>query len=226
MDEYNFISYFNEKVNPKKTIKQDKDAVKRDFMKGLLRPHFKTFIYKMKSRFPNVEFFVYTASDDHWAKYVVKIIEEVVDIRFNKRIFARSDCILDEKSYNYMKSIDKLRPELKKMLNTKYKLQPNFHLNHVYLIDNNFVLHRNESDKLIKCPSYLGTVHIDKLRSFPMQFIRDNLKEMSMYFLGYHENNLTTFYQKLYKGSKTDYIPKDSFWISQLKTFKRNYKLT
>mgnify|MGYP001330953100 FL=1 len=226
LDEYNFIKYFNDKIQPKKYIKQDKDAVKRDFMKGLLRPNFRTFISKMKSRFPNVEFFVYTASDDLWAKYVVKIIEEVIGIRFNKRIFSRSDCVLDDKSNNYMKSIDKLRLELKKILKTKYKLQPNYHLNHVYLIDNNFVLYRNESEKLIKCPSYLGTVVIDKLRSFPVSFIQDNLREMSLYFIGYHEKSLNTFYQKLFKQSKPDFLPKDSFWISQLKTFKRNYKLT
>ena len=47
LDEYNFIKYFNDKIQPKKYIKQDKDAVKRDFMKGLLRPNFRSFISKM-----------------------------------------------------------------------------------------------------------------------------------------------------------------------------------
>ena len=224
LDEYNFIAYLNEKTGSK--LKQNRDQLKRDFMKGLLRPHFRTFINKMKSRFPNVEFFVYTASDDHWAKYVIKILEEVSLIRFNKRIFSRSDCIFDHKANHYIKSIDKIRQELFKLLKSKYKLTSIDQTQHTLLIDNNFVLNKNEAHLLVKCPSYTSTIRVDILRSLPMSFIKSNQELISMYILRYDEKNLHTLYKKTYDTSIQHDILHDTYWISELKRFKRKYRLS
>uniref|UniRef100_A0A6C0CU02 FCP1 homology domain-containing protein n=1 Tax=viral metagenome TaxID=1070528 RepID=A0A6C0CU02_9ZZZZ len=224
LDEYNFISYLNDKTKSK--LKQNRDQLKRDFMKGLLRPQFRTFINKMRSRFPNVEFFVYTASDDDWAKYIIKVIEEASTIRFNKRIFSRSDCIFDQKSGHFMKSLNKLKPELFKILKSKYKLSNMDSLKHILLIDNNYVLYDNESKSLIKCPSYTSTIRVDMLRSLPVSFIKNNQELISMYILGYYEKNLHTLYKKVYDKSIHHDILHDNYWIYELKTFKRNYRLT
>lgn len=224
LDEYNFISYLNDKTKSK--LKQNMDQLKRDFMKGLLRPQFRTFINKMRSRFPNVEFFVYTASDDDWAKYIIKVIEKASTIRFNKRIFSRSDCIFDQKSGHFMKSLNKLKPELFKILKSKYKLSNMDSLKHILLIDNNYVLYDNESKSLIKCPSYTSTIRVDMLRSLPMSFIKNNQELISMYILGYYEKNLHTLYKKVYDKSIHHDILHDNCWIYELKTFKRNYRLT
>ena len=224
LDEYNFISYLNDKTGNK--FKQNRDQLKRDFMKGLLRPHFRTFINKMRSRFPNVEFFVYTASDDDWAKYIIKIVEEASSIRFNKRIFSRSDCIFDSKQGNFMKSINKLKPELFRILKSKYKLPNIDHIQNVTLIDNNYVLYDNESHSLSKCPSYTSTIRVDMLRSLPISFIENNIELISMYILKYHEKNIHSLYKKIYDKSIYHDILHDNFWIIELKRFKRNYRLS
>ena len=224
LDEYNLISVLNDKTGSK--LKQNRDQLRRDFMKGLLRPHFRTFINKMRSRFPNVEFFVYTASDDDWAKYIIKVVEEASTIRFNKRIFSRSDCIFDQKSGHFMKSLNKLKPELFKILKSKYKLSDSNTLKHVLLIDNNYVLFENEAHSLVKCPSYTSTIRIDMLRALPMAFVETHQEMISMYILGYHEKNLHTLYKKVYDKSIHHDILHDNYWINELKRFKRNYKLT
>jgi hypothetical protein len=180
----------------------------------------------MRSRFPNVEFFVYTASDDDWAKYIIKVIEEASTIRFNKRIFSRSDCIFDQKSGHFMKSLNKLKPELFKILKSKYKLSNMDSLKHILLIDNNHVLYENESHSLVKCPSYTSTIRVDMLRSLPMSFIKNNQELISMYILGYYEKNLHTLYKKVYDKSIHHDILHDNYWINELKRFKRNYRLT
>jgi hypothetical protein len=226
LEEFHLIQYINTKIlhNTKTTLKQSKDHLIRDFMKGVLRYHFKGFISRMRSRFPNVEFFVYTASEDSWAKYIVKVIESVINIRLNKRIFSRSDCVLNQ-SNGLTKSVNKLKPELFKILKSKYKLKSNFEFKHIFLIDNNYVLNENENHMLIKCPNYTTTINIDLTRSVPIDVIRNNLKDISMYIFGYYENNLNIFFKKIHTKSLNIKLTKDTFWESQLKTFKRNYEV-
>ena len=226
LEEYNLIDYINTHLlsGKKKNLKQNKDNVMGDFLKGLLRPYFKGFILRMKYRFPNVEFFVYTASEDKWAKYIVSIIETVINVRFNKRIFSRSDCILNHQTGALTKSINKLKPELFKILKFKYKLKPRYAFNHIYLIDNNYVLNDEESHMLIKCPHYNTTIQIDIFRSIPINIIIDNLKSLSIHLLGYEENNIGTFYKKVFKKSMNSKLYyKDHYWNDQLKIFKQKY---
>ena len=180
----------------------------------------------MRSRFPNVEFFVYTASDDKWANYIVRVIEHVINTKFNRRIFSRSDCIFNPQKGTFMKSINKLKPELLKLLKNKYKLKSNFEFKHIHLIDNNYVLNEEESLKLIKCPDYSATINIDTLRSVPLDIIQENLQEISTYLMGHSESNFITFYKKIYLRSLQSKTHKDSYWETQLKIFKRNYQLS
>ena len=228
LEEYNFIEFINNNfMNDKKTkLRQNKDLLHRDFMKGLLRPHFKTFLTRMKSRFPNVEFFVYTASEDKWANYIVRIIENVIKTRLNKRIFSRSDCVVDGRDGHLMISINKLKPELFKILKNKYKLKKDFEFKHVYLIDNNYVLKETESNHLIKCPDYTATVNIDTLRSIPLEIIKDNLEKISLFLLGHPEKSLNMLYKKIHLRTLNSKVVKDSYWETQLKIFKRNYQLS
>lgn len=224
--EHGLISFLNSYVlKGKKKLKQSKDDLIKDFMKGLIRPQFKAFILRMKSRFPNVEFFIYTASEDSWAKYIVQIIMNMLNININKRVFTRKDCVYDEKNTRYMKSLDNLKPEIFRILKKKYKLNNSFEFNHIYLIDNNYVLPNEERHYLIKCPDYTVTVNIDYTRSIPMNIVKEHLDVISNYLLGYKETSIQTFFKMIHNMSVNSKTKKDKYWEQQLKVFKRLYTI-
>jgi len=72
----------------------------------LVRPFFGIFISKMRKMFPNSHFFVYTASEKTWALKEINIIEKQNKIKFNRPIFTRDNCILDQFG-NLKKSVAK-----------------------------------------------------------------------------------------------------------------------
>jgi hypothetical protein len=152
------------KVNAltKANVKYNLKNLHKDIGNGLIRPHFKNALLNIKKKHDNVEFFVYTASSDMWANFLLPNIIKVV---FNKRnpintpFLTRSNCIADGR----MKSIEKVRPIVANSLRIKY---PNSSFKHMYLIDNNIVLQSNEINKLIYCPSYDYRVLNCPLRNF------------------------------------------------------------
>ena len=83
LQEYNLLELMRNNVPGCSKLRQNKKDVMNDMRKGLLRPYFKRFIIKMKQRFPNVEFFVYTASESNWAHYIIKIIEQTLELNLN-----------------------------------------------------------------------------------------------------------------------------------------------
>lgn len=231
---HNLINSHN--TNAPKT-KVDKQLIKKDFIRGLLRPGFKHFVKRMKDLFPNVEFFVYTASNTDWGKYIVKQIESVIGIHFNKRVFTRSDCLLDPNPMRntYYKSIKKVSPDIFTCLKAKYKLvgpKQTYVFKHILLIDNNEVLRNEERRHLVKCPSYTFKVVINPFRSISDKTIRQNFKVISTFLLQRESRNVFQMYAHVYAMLELRYLKAathnykvDTYWEMQYKIFKRDYRV-
>jgi hypothetical protein len=132
----------------------DVSEFKAKLKHGLVRPHFETFIKALTNRIPNVEFFVYTASEKSWAEFVIKNIEHTMDIKFNRPIFARNFCINQDRQYK--KGLQFIFPSLLKCLKKKYGVMFSRKdlANNILIIDNNNVYQSQEHKNLIVCPSY------------------------------------------------------------------------
>jgi hypothetical protein len=242
LQEYNLIEFLNSKSSndsgsdPKskfKKITQSKQYIINDFINGnLLRPHFKRFIEKMRKRFLNVEFFVYTASENRWANYIVKILEAAIKVKINKKVFTRDDCIIDERSGKIMKSITHITPELFAILRNKYKLTKvnnKFEFKHIFLIDNNYVLYEKESHYLIKCPDYNHSAIIDQLRCLKKEYIESNYQIIGKFLFDIEFSSMIhfySFYYNLLKKQVDHYNNKvsDKYWKNQLRKFKKTYE--
>ena len=119
----------------------------------LIRPDFKYFMDKMKSFYPNSSFYIYTASEKTWAFKEIAIIEKENNIKFNRPIFTRNDCIKSSDG-NLRKSVEKILPvilkknKLSKIQNIKTLIKSN-----IFIIDNNptFI---DYTDNLLICPTY------------------------------------------------------------------------
>lgn len=132
----------------------DVSEFKSKLKNGLVRPYFETFIKSLTNRIPNVEFFVYTASEKSWAEFVIKNIEQAMDIKFNRPIFARNFCINQDRQYK--KGLQFIFPSLLKCLKKKYGVtfSKKDLANNILIIDNNNVYQTQEHKNLIVCPSY------------------------------------------------------------------------
>jgi len=119
----------------------------------LIRPDFKYFINNMRSIYPNSLFYIYTASEKSWALKEIAIIEKENNIKFNRPLFTREDCIKGSDG-NLYKSVEKILPvilkksKLNKVKNIKKLIKPN-----IFIIDNNptFI---DYTDNLLICPTY------------------------------------------------------------------------
>jgi hypothetical protein len=112
----------------------------------LLRPYFIHFMTEMKKKFPNSYFYIYTASEKKWANKEIGIIEKQNNIKFNRPIFTRNDCI-KKIDNSYSKSINKI---IKKKHNNA----------EILVIDDNDV-YIDYPNNIIKCPSYNYTYFED-----------------------------------------------------------------
>jgi len=243
--EHHLIGHLNENVNiskvsSKKTLRQNKHDVISDMRNGLLRPHFKRFIIKLKKRYKNVEFFIYTASEKEWAKYIVKIIEDTLKIKFQKRIFTRDDCLYDKDRKKFMKSIEHISPDIFKSLTRKYKLKKDsfgkYQFKYIHMIDNNDILKEHEMKHLIRCEDYNKKIVIDYLRSIPKNIIEkhhnvickrlyDRSSSDVIDFYKIHYNFLANSKEQADKFNRLHYRG-DNFWIKAQKIIKKTYKLT
>lgn len=158
--EYELIQKINVLMNA--NVKYSIKNLHKDIGRGLIRPHFKNALLNIKKKHEHVEFFVYTASSDMWANFLLPNIIKVVFGKknpINRPFLTRSHCIGEGR----MKSIEKVKPMVAKALQNKY---PNSSFKHIYLIDNNIVLEKNEIRRLIYCPSYDYRVMNCPIRNF------------------------------------------------------------
>lgn len=115
----------------------------------LIRPHFFYFIQSMKKLYPHSYFYVYTASEKKWANKEIAIIEKNNNFKFDRPLFTRDNCII-ENDGNIKKSIAKILPIIKKHV----KFSPTYDIKkHLLIIDNNptFI---DYQDNLLICPTY------------------------------------------------------------------------
>jgi len=113
----------------------------------LLRPYFLYFVQKMKKYNPECQFYIYTASETSWANNEISMIEKTNNIKLNRPIFTRKDCIVDSDGM-YKKSITKILPQIQKN-NKDFTIGPK----NLLIIDNNNVFIDFLSN-FILCPSY------------------------------------------------------------------------
>jgi hypothetical protein len=150
---------------------------------GLVRPHFESFIKTMKIKYPEAEFYVYTAAEGIWAATLIKYVETALDIKFNRPIFSRKSCI--HEGSQMRKSISKVLPQIYKKLKVKYPAIESINDLHknILLIDNNYVITSIDMYKFLKCPTYSSVVPIDPISGIPMEKIEKILPILIRYGL-------------------------------------------
>lgn len=145
---------------------------------GLIRPNFKCFIDELSNH--GVEFFVYTAAEKTWAEYIVKNIESVLNIKFNRPLFTRTQCI--SQNNMIMKSIAAVTPAIAKTLRAKQYDVSNLE-NKILAIDNNSVF--IERDHQILCDTYTLSVPVNVPSFFPRMLFEMHTKDI-MATICYH----------------------------------------
>lgn len=206
LSEYNLHQYLIK--NTKEYNRMNKNVCTdliNDFKHKLLRPKFKKFVENITSKIPNVEFFLYTASEDSWAKYIIKKLESSIDFKFNTPIFTRTHCLLDNSEGRYMKRIELVTPLIVNKLKSKYPsiiTSKKFKFKNIILIDNNVVLYEDEMNHLIKCNDYDGVHFIDTLRNVPQHIVKKFYELISQHLYEFTPSSLIEFYSFHYNYLK------------------------
>ena len=113
----------------------------------LIRPDFINFIKKMREIYKNnVYFYIYTASSEDWANIQIKLIEKNNNIKFNRPIFTRKDCYVENN--NLYKDVNNITKKIKVK---DYD---------IIIIDDNEV-YKEYNKYLIKCKPYLYSIFCD-----------------------------------------------------------------
>lgn len=184
----------------------------------LIRPYFLYFYKNIKKIFPNSKFYIYTASCKKWAYKEISIIEKQNNIKFNRPIYTRDDCIL--------KNNGERKKSIIKILKNKYKNEE------IIIIDNNNNYIDN-TDKIIKCPTYNYQLFYNLWDYIPNKINSKELKTYIEYLINNkllspfnnNSNNIRTkikAYKWLYKQCNTININKDYFWKKITKIIIKN----
>ena len=130
----------------------------QDFMhklkNGIVRPNFNKLVETLKQQFVNVEFFIYTASQKEWAHFLIKIFEKAYNIKFNRPLFTRVDCIKTAHG-DIVKQLSNIKPRIFRCLKKKYPHMLMQDLNNrTLMIDNSRIFPENENNQVLICPTY------------------------------------------------------------------------
>lgn len=142
------------KTDPNKAAKLnlvDVKSLRYKLSNGIIRPHVKHFITNTKA-----EYFIYTASSNEWANFLVPHIESVLGVKFNRPLMTRNHCDLSPNATQKSKAkIDKI---VFNCLKKKYKdNHPSFESvkNNMLIIDNNpEVYNAKDLESTVVCSSY------------------------------------------------------------------------
>lgn len=150
-------------------------AVPDAFMpgQGLIRPGFANFVKSMREFYPNCAFFIYTASEKQWALQEVPWVEKSHGLQFQRPIFTREDCVVDNAG-NYRKKLQNIWPRIVRTLNARHgtpftKQEKEKILNERTIIIDNNAVYTDRQDRLLLCPDYHYMVFEDLLDGFPHQ---------------------------------------------------------
>lgn len=154
-------------------VSYDTGDLKMKLGSGIIRPHFETFI-KSLSSVMNIEFFVYTASEKTWAELVIKSVEAVAGIKFNRPIFTRNYCIQQDREYK--KGLGFVRSHILRALKKKYGVlfTSKDLTSNMLIVDNNNVYARADYKHLVLCPTYsfrvpenvVANINIDMFKKY------------------------------------------------------------
>lgn len=160
-----------------KELKSFKESLKPDML-AIMRTNLPKMINTIKSAHPNVEFFIYTASDGVWANTVIPCVEAAAGIEINRPILSRKNCL----QATYEKSLRLIAPIVYRRLRSRYTGLRN--AEQVYqnsiLIDNTDILIDVEQHRCIQCPTYGGIYWNDILRHVPLEVLKQNYMEISI----------------------------------------------
>jgi hypothetical protein len=140
------------KKNKIKSTTADESLIKAYKKKSkLIRPYFVTFINTIRKYYPNSSIFIYTASQKEWAIKEIEIIEKSLDIKFDRPLFTRDDCIMGS-DMSYKKSIKKILPKI--LISLKKNKKPTTDINNRVLIIDDRNVYIDYNDNLLICPAY------------------------------------------------------------------------
>ena len=166
-----------------------------DELKNINKKYLDKFL-KLTKNYNNLEVFVYTASDDKWAKYVIPKLEKIVDFKFNKPLLTRNNII--KKNNQFKKSLRLVKSQIFKSLKRKYGLKNENELKYIMLFDdikNNLI----EKKYQILSPIYNKINQIDYLRNIPKHVIKTYYPVIENILNIKHSSTLEGFYSKYYK---------------------------
>ena len=142
----------------------------------LIRPGFTSWMKALKELYKDngdAHFFIYTASERKWALQEIAWVEKLHGIKFDKPIFTRDDCTIDN-SGNIRKSLTKVFPKMMRSISKQRgsSLSPEQRTvvlkNYTMIIDNNAVW-LDHTDKLLLCPDYGYTVFENLINVIPKE---------------------------------------------------------
>ena len=81
--------------------------------KTLIRPYVVDFLKRN-----DTEFFIYSAGTKVWVEFIIKQIEIITKIKFNRPLFTRDDCLTD-----FKKCINHIKPKIEKVMKRKYNIE-------------------------------------------------------------------------------------------------------
>jgi hypothetical protein len=180
----------------------------------LIRPHFVTFILKMKEIMPNSYFYIYTASEKKWAEKEISIIEKNINIKFDRPIFTRNDCYIQKDKQNdrilFTKSIDKIKKKIK-VSNPE-----------IIIIDDKEIYLDNNS-RLINCKMYNYKCFCNYWDYIPISKIKNKI------FINYlekliEENRLSPYYNTNTTKKKCEYYKWLYLKTTEINNYNKKYK--
>lgn len=139
----------------------------------LIRPGFSSFLKAMRKMYPEVYFFIYTASEKTWAHQEIAWMEKTHGIRFMRPIFTRQDCVVDSAG-NFRKSLAKVFPRIVNAIHKEtgrvFAVKDRIALleQNTIIIDNNAV-YSDRPDKMLLCPDYHYAVFENLLHGVPAE---------------------------------------------------------
>lgn len=252
LDYYDLIQFIkNARISNKITIEQVSDLEfkslpnwKTVLNPSIIRPYLKDFLQSLQTYFSNAEFFIYSAGETEYVRNMVKFIEKNIGIRFNRPLFSRTDCVLDETDH-FSKSIITEFPKIIQSLSLidKYsklnleKYTDDILKHSVLFIDDRNSLWDNK-EKWLKCPSYnykpiveLNVTLLQMIRHIPLiqEYLKSSGKNKKLYvdenkqstddefYMGYHLFMANIYRDNLSENTKA---LQDDFFKHMIKLLK------
>lgn len=214
---YKYMSIINNNIN---IINNSLSPYYKEELK-LIRPDFINFIKKMREIYKNnVYFYIYTASSEDWANIQIKLIEKNNNIKFNRPIFTRKDCYVENN--NIYKNVNNI---INKIKVKDYD---------IIIIDDNEV-YKEYNKYVIKCKPYNYSIFCDyQLTNLDFEKLPLNIRKKIINIIKCPSNfshcidiNRIKLYKWLYNKCKRTYkenkeFENDKFWSKLSKLIEVN----